>query len=85
MSGDRLQLSAIAVDSSDHVVPGARITWTSTDSARATVDANGLVTGGELGLVAISATSGATPGTTVANGGAACVAARMRTISGVSA
>ena len=51
-----LQLSGSAADANGYPVPGTSITgWTTADSAIATVDASGLVTGQGLGTVEITA------------------------------
>ena len=52
--GERVQLTAVVT-----AVGGANesVTWSSSNESRATVDANGLVTGVSSGLVIITATS----------------------------
>lgn len=56
---ETLQLSALAVDSNGVPVPSSALTWSSSDEAIATVDADGLLTGVGLGLVQIQAAAGA--------------------------
>ena len=51
------QLTATTSDASGRVLTGRAVTWSSSDPAKATVDANGLVTGLAYGQVIITATS----------------------------
>jgi len=62
--GRTLQLSGVARDPGGRALPGAGMTWRSSDSQVATVSANGLVTGVGPGGVTISASSGAALGVT---------------------
>jgi uncharacterized protein YjdB len=55
---DSTQLSAITQDSAGNVLTGRVITWSSSNSAISTVDANGVVTGVKVGVDTITATSG---------------------------
>ena len=57
------QLSAVTSDASGHVLTGRTVTWLSSDPAKATVDANGLVKGLSYGQVIITATSEGKSGT----------------------
>jgi trimeric autotransporter adhesin len=56
---DSTQLSATTQDSAGNVLTGRAITWSSSNSAISTVDANGVVTGVKVGVDTITATSGA--------------------------
>jgi len=65
------QLAASTIDAGNNVLTGRSITWTTSDPAKATVSATGLVTGVAIGTVTITATSEGKTGTaaiTVANG-----------------
>jgi uncharacterized protein YjdB len=55
---DSTQLSATTEDSVGNVLTGRVITWSSSNSAISTVDANGVVTGVKIGVDTITATSG---------------------------
>lgn len=55
--GETLQLSAKALDASGSVMPDRLISWTSSDTTRATVTQGGLVTSRAKGSVRITATS----------------------------
>jgi uncharacterized protein YjdB len=55
---DSTQLSATTQDSAGNVLTGRVITWSSSNSAISTVDANGVVTGVKVGVDTITATSG---------------------------
>ena len=60
-AGDTLRLTAAASDANGHAIAGAEFSWASGDTAVATVDAAGLVTGVTAGEVEIAAaSSGAT-------------------------
>ena len=61
--GETVQLSATGVDSTGAPMTGVQFTWTSKDTAMATVDANGLVTATGLGIAEISVISGTATGT----------------------
>ena len=61
--GTTLLLTATLRDSVGNVLTGRTVTWTSTASGVATVDASGLVTGVTAGAATITATSGAKTGT----------------------
>ncbi|MEP6688663.1 MAG: Ig-like domain-containing protein [Gemmatimonadales bacterium] len=70
--GEPVQLSATLHDAGGHVLSGRTVTWSSTDPAKATVDATGLVTGVAVGSAGIQATSESKSATltfTVAEGG----------------
>jgi uncharacterized protein YjdB len=54
--GTTVQLSAIALDASNHQVFGRDVVWTSSDTAVATVSADGLLTTRKTGTVTITAT-----------------------------
>jgi trimeric autotransporter adhesin len=56
---DSTQLSATTQDSAGNVLTGRAITWSSSNPAVSTVDANGVVTGVKVGVDTITATSGA--------------------------
>ncbi|MDE0396046.1 MAG: Ig-like domain-containing protein [Gammaproteobacteria bacterium] len=58
-----LQLTVGAFDANGHAVAGAEFSWESSDTAVATVDASGLVTGIAVGVVTITASSGSVSGT----------------------
>ena len=61
-AGDTLRLTAAAYDANEHVVAEAEFSWASSDTAIATVDASGLVTGMGSGEVEISASSSGVAG-----------------------
>jgi hypothetical protein len=70
--GEQVPLSATLRDAGGHVLTGRPVTWTSSDPAKATVDAAGLVTAVAVGSTTIQATSetkNATVTFTVAEGG----------------
>ena len=78
-SGETVQLSAEAFDENGHAVAGAEFSWESSDTAVATVDASGLVTGADIGVATITARADGRQGTaaiTVAD--AVSLAARDR-------
>jgi len=56
---DSTQLSATTEDSVGNVLTGRPVTWSSSNTAISTVDANGVVTGVKVGVDTITATSGA--------------------------
>ena len=60
--GDHLQLSATVFDSTGATIPGAIISWVSTDSLLAAVSTTGEVTGLAPGVVTVTATSGTAAG-----------------------
>ncbi len=62
VEGDTLRLAAEAADANGHPVPGAEFSWVSGDTAVATVDSAGLVTGVGAGEVEITATSAGVAG-----------------------
>ena len=62
VAGDMLRLSAVAADADGHPIPGAEFSWASSDTAVATVDSAGLVTGVRAGEVEISAASSGVAG-----------------------
>ncbi len=53
--GERVQLTAAALDTAGQIVRGRAIRWTSSDPAIATIDASGRVTGLRRGAVTITA------------------------------
>ena len=55
---DSTQLSATTEDSVGNVLTGRPVTWSSSNTAISTVDANGVVTGVKVGVDTITATSG---------------------------
>ena len=57
VTGTTQQLTATTTDSSNNVLTGRTVTWSSTNTAAATVDANGLVTAVASGTATITATS----------------------------
>ena len=61
--GATTTLVATARDADGAVVPGASITWTTSNSARATVSSGGVVTGVSEGTATITATSNGKTGT----------------------
>ncbi len=61
--GDTLRLTADAWDPNGFSVPGSEFTWSSSDTAVATVDESGLVQGIVEGVVVMTATAAGVPGT----------------------
>ena len=61
--GQTTQLTAVARDAANTVIPGVPFQWTSAAPATATVDGNGLVRGVSVGTVSISAAVGTVSGT----------------------
>ncbi|MEX2156222.1 MAG: Ig-like domain-containing protein [Gemmatimonadales bacterium] len=61
--GGTVQLTATATDSAGNPLTGRVVTWSSNAPAKATVDANGLVTGVAAGSATITATSETKSGT----------------------
>jgi uncharacterized protein YjdB len=57
-SGSTVQLSAVAKDANGTVIPGLTVAWSTSNSAVATVDNTGLVTGVGSGSAQITATAG---------------------------
>jgi uncharacterized protein YjdB len=53
----RVQLTAVAFDQDNRIVEGRTFTWTSSDASKATVTADGLVTGQKEGSTTITATT----------------------------
>lgn len=64
MEGQTVQMIATAYDATNHVIPSVRVTWSSSNSNRATVSSTGLVLGIQDGTVAITASSGGKSGST---------------------
>lgn len=62
--GQTIQLTATVLDVDDHVITGLTITWSSSNTSRATVDNTGLVRGVSAGTVNISAAAGGKTGST---------------------
>ena len=56
--GETVRLSSTVKDAKDQTVPGATVTWRSSNSAVASVDSSGLVTARGNGTATITATSG---------------------------
>lgn len=70
--GDTAQLTAAASDANAFAVGGASITWSTPDTAVATVSGSGLVTAVAAGVATVSATShGVTGSATITVGGSA--------------
>ncbi len=63
--GTTVQLSAEVRDQNARVMAGATVTWTSSASSVATVDASGLVTGVAAGTATITASTGSASGSAV--------------------
>ncbi len=63
VTGAAQQLTATTTDSSNNVLTGRTVTWSSDNTAAATVDANGLVTAVAAGTATITATSEGKSGT----------------------
>ena len=61
--GDTVRLAAEASDANGHPVAGAELSWASSDTTVAAVDAGGLVTAAGNGAATITATVGAVSGT----------------------
>ena len=61
-AGDTLRMTAEAWDANGFTVPGSEFTWSSSDTAVATVDGSGLIRGIVEGVVTITATSAGVPG-----------------------
>jgi len=64
-AGQTFKLTAQALDANNNVVPNATITWSTSNSAIATVDTGGTVTGVGSGNATITAASGTGSGTQV--------------------
>lgn len=62
--GESVQLTATVLDVQDRVIAGMTITWSSSNTSRATVDNTGLVRGISSGTVNISASAGGKTGST---------------------
>ncbi|MCY4399689.1 MAG: Ig-like domain-containing protein [Gemmatimonadetes bacterium] len=60
--GDSLRLAAEALDANGHPVAGAAFTWSSSDTAIATVDTTGVVRGVGEGTAGIAAATGSVQG-----------------------
>jgi uncharacterized protein YjdB len=58
--GASTQLTAVALDANDNIVPGAVITWSSANTSLATVNGTGLVTGVSANLEPVTITASAT-------------------------
>ena len=63
--GTTVQLSAEVRDQNDRVMAGATVTWTSSASSMATVNASGLVTAAGNGTATITASAGSASGSAV--------------------
>ena len=62
--GESIQLMATVLDVDDRVITGMTITWSSSNTSRATVDNAGLVRGVSSGTVNITASAGGKTGST---------------------
>lgn len=62
--GESIQLTATVLDVEDRVITGMTITWSSSNTNRATVDNTGLVRGISSGTVNITASAGGKTGST---------------------
>ena len=62
--GESVQLTATVLDVADRVLSGMTITWSSSNTSRATVDNSGLVRGISSGTVNITAYAGGKSGST---------------------
>lgn len=62
--GQTIQLTASVLDLQDRVITGMTITWSSSNTSRATIDNSGLVRGISSGTVTISASAGGKTGST---------------------
>jgi uncharacterized protein YjdB len=62
--GESIQLTATVLDVEDRVITGMTITWSSSNTSRATVDNTGLVRGISSGTVNVSASAGGKTGST---------------------
>lgn len=62
--GQTIQLTATAYDANDTVITGVTFSWSSSNTNRATVDSNGLVSAIRDGNVAITASAGGKSGST---------------------
>lgn len=62
--GQSIQLGASILDNADHVINGMTLVWSSSNTARATVDQSGLVKGISAGTVTITASAGGKSGAT---------------------
>jgi len=60
--GGSFRLTATVYDTRGNVIPGAEVTWTSSDTRVATVDSDGRVRGERQGNVTVTATSGSASG-----------------------
>lgn len=56
--GATLRIAAVVRDSSGNAIPGARVTWSSSNSGIASVDSTGRVTGKSVGMASVKAQSG---------------------------
>jgi trimeric autotransporter adhesin len=61
-TGGSFRLTATVYDTRGNVIPGAGVTWTSSDTRIATVDSDGRVRGERQGNVTITATNGSASG-----------------------
>jgi probable HAF family extracellular repeat protein len=69
MQGQTVQLAGVPRDLANQPVPGATLTWSSSNPGVASVDAAGLVTGNSRGAATISARYGSVTGTAIVNVG----------------
>ncbi|MDE2753093.1 MAG: Ig-like domain-containing protein [Gemmatimonadota bacterium] len=61
--GASAQLTAVVRDQNGRAIPGAAVTWSSSDEAVAVVDASGLVTAAGAGTATVTAAAGGATGT----------------------
>ena len=85
VAGATQQLTATTKDASNNVLTGRTVTWSSSNTAFATVDANGLVTAVAAGSATITATSEGKIGTSTITVTATPVAVATVTVSPTSA
>ena len=62
--GESIQLTATVLDEQDRAITGMAITWSSSNTSRATVDSRGLVRGISSGTANITASAGGKTGST---------------------
>jgi plastocyanin len=80
--GGTLALTAVATDAQSHTVTGQTVTWTSSNTAAATISTGGLVTGIAAGSTLITATASGISGTTTLTVAAAPTTATVQATVG---